>query len=184
MNEVLKAIKNRRSTRGYKPGQIKQEEIDLIIEAAIHAPTGHNMQPWYFTVIQDRAVIKHISDTAKSVMAKMEVDWISRAGRNPDLDITHGAPTLVIVSGRTDAVTWRTDCDAAIENMMIAAESLNIGSLWVGFAGFCFRVRGEAEKIGVPNGYEAYYGVALGYKLDEAPQPAPKRKTDVVNYIR
>ena len=184
MNEVLKAIKSRRSIRGYKPDQLKQEEIDLIIEAAIHAPTGHNTQPWHFTVIQDRTVIKHISDTAKTVMAKMDIDWIRKAGRNPGLDITHGAPTLVVVSGRKDAFTWRTDCDAAIENMLIAAESLDIGSLWVGFSAFCFHVEGEAEKIGVPNGYEPYFGVALGYKSNDEPQPAPKRNYDVVNYIR
>lgn len=184
MNEVLKAIKNRRSIRAYKPDQLRQEEIDMIIEAGIHAPSGHNTQPWHFTVIQDRDVIRHISDTAKSVMATIEVDWIKNAGMNPAFDITYKAPTLIIVSGRTDAVSWKADCDAAIENMLIAAESLNIGSVWVGFAAFCFMVEGEAEKIGIPEGYEPYYGVALGYKLSDMPVPAPKRNYDVVNYIR
>ena len=183
MNEVLRTIKSRGSTRAFKQEQLKQEEIGLIIEAGIYAPTGHNTQPWHFTVIQSRDVIEHISDTAKSVMATVELDWIKNMGMNPEFDITYKAPTLIIVSGRTDALTWRTDCDAAIQNMMIAAESLNIGSVWVGFAAFCFKIEGEAEKIGIPNGYEPYYGVALGYKL-HAPAPAPKRNYDVVHYIR
>ena len=184
MNEVLKAIKNRRSIRAYKSGQIKQEELDQIIEAAIYAPTGHNTQPWHFTVIQNRDVIQHINKISKEVMATMEIDWIKNAGLNPNYDITYKAPTLIIVSGRKNAISWRTDCDAAIQNMLIAAESLNIGSVWLGFATFAFKKEGEAEKICIPEGYEPYYGIALGYKdIDEQPAP-PKRNYDVVDYIR
>lgn len=54
MNEVLKAIRNRRSVRTYLPTQIKQEDLDLIIESGIYAPSGHNDQPWHFTVIQNK----------------------------------------------------------------------------------------------------------------------------------
>lgn len=184
MNEVLKAIKNRRSTRAYKPEQIKQEELDQIIEAAIYAPTGHNTQPWHFTVIQNHEVIQHINKISKEIMASTEIDWIKNAGLNPNYDITYNAPTLIIVSGRTNAISWRTDCDAAIQNMLIAAESLNIGSVWLGFATFAFKKEGEAEKICIPKGYEPYYGIALGYKGNEEHTTAPKRNYDVVNYIR
>jgi len=68
--------------------------------------------------------------------------------------------------------------------MLIAAESLNIGSVWLGLAAFCFKKEGEAEKIGIPEGYEPYYGIALGYKLKDKQIPTPKRNYDVVNYIR
>ena len=183
MNKVLEVIKSRRSVRSYKPEQIKQEELDAIIEAAIHAPSGHNTQPWHFTVVQDPAVIRHISDVAKEYMARVPFDWIKNLGLNPDYVISYNAPTVIIVSGRKDAITWKTDCDAAIQNMLIAAESLDIGTVWLGFAPFCFRKEGEAEKIGVPEGYEPHYGVALGYKAKES-QGVPKRNYDVVNYIR
>jgi nitroreductase len=184
MNEVLKTIKSRRSVRSFRQEPIKQEELDMIIEAAIYAPSGHNTQPWHFTVIENREVISHINSVSKEFMAKMDIDWIRNAGMNPDFDITYNAPVLVIISGRKDAISWRTDCAAAIENMLIAAESLNIGSVWLGFAVFCFMAQGEAEKIGIPEGYEPCYGVALGYKKQDKEVRAPKRNYDVVNYIR
>ena len=184
MNEVLQTIKNRRSIRSYKPEQIKQEELDLILEAGIYAPSGHNAQPWHFTVIQNPEVINYINDTAKQVMATMDIDWIRHNGMNPKFHIAYNAPTLVIVSGKKDAVTSKTDCDAATQNMMLAAESLNIGSVWVGFALFSFKIEGVAEKISIPEGYEPYYGVALGYKAQDTQPNAPKRNYDVVHYIR
>lgn len=184
MNEVLKAIKSRRSIRKYRPEQIKQEELEMIIEAGIYAPSGHNTQPWHFTVIQDRKVIEHINDVSKKVMATIEIEWIRDMGLNPDLDITYRAPTLIIVSGKKDVPSSKIDCCAAVENMLIAAESLDIGSVWLGFAIFGFRIEGEAEKINIPEGYEPYYAFVLGYK-DQDSQPAgPKRNYDVVSYIR
>jgi nitroreductase len=184
MNEVLKVIMNRRSVRAFKPEQIKQEELDLIMEAAIYAPSGHNTQPWHFTVIQNRAAIDRINEMSKQVMAGNEVEWIKKSGMNAEYDITYKAPTLIIVSGRKDAITWKTDCDAAIENMLLAAESLAIGSVWLGFATFGLKKPDEAEKIGIPVGYEPHYGVAMVYRLSGTKAPAPKRNTDVVNYIR
>lgn len=184
MNEIFKAIKSRRSIRAFRTEQIKQEEIDLLIEAGIYAPSAHNVQPWHFTVIQNREVIKHISDVAKEVMAEIEVDWIRKAGMNPELDITYKAPTLIIVSGRKDTASWKADCAAAIQNILIAAESINLGSNWLGFTTFCFRKEGEAEKIKIPEGYEPYYGIALGYKPNDVRTTVPTRRYDVVNYIR
>lgn len=184
MNEVLKTIRTRRSIRVYKSEQIEEAALQQILEAARYAPSGCNTQPWHFTVIQNREVIHHINTTAKEVMALQENDFVKRAGQNPDFDITYQAPTLIVVSGRQDAVTPRTDCDAAIQNMLLAAESLHIGSVWLGFVTFCFMKPGEAKKIGVPDGYEPYYGVALGYKGMEAQPEAPQRVENVVNYIR
>lgn len=145
---------------------------------------GNNTQPWHFTVIQNSAVISHLNVTAKEIMATAEMDWIRNVGLNPDHDITYKAPTLIIVSGRKDALSWRTDCAAAIQNILIAAESLDIGAVWLGLVSFCFKKEGEAEKLGIPEGYEPYYGIALGYKSPDNQNSAPERNYEVVNYIR
>ncbi|MTK05996.1 MAG: nitroreductase family protein [Hungatella sp.] len=184
MNEVLKAIKSRRSVRAYRQEQIKQEELEAIIEAGIYAPSANNQQPWHFTVIQNSDILRYINEKSKEQMAKSEIDGIRNMGANPILDITYQAPTLVIVSGKRDSITWRADCAAAIQNMLLAAESLNIGSVWLGLVNFLFKWEGEAAKLGIPEGYEPYYGVAFGYKAKESQQNAPKRDYDVVNYIK
>lgn len=184
MNEVLKVIKNRRSIRSYLSTQIKQEDLDLIIEAGIYAPSGHNDQPWHFTVIQNKEIIKYISDKSKELMAKSQVDWVKNIGLNPKINLAYNAPTLIIVSGNKSALSPKVDCSAAIQNMLLAAESLNIGSVWIGLITFFLKLEDEVKKLGIPEGYEPYYGVALGYDAVTKERIAPKRKLNVVNYIR
>lgn len=184
MNDVLKVIKNRRSVRSYLPEQIKQEDLNLIIEAGIYAPSAHNDQPWHFTVIQNKEKIRYISDKSKELMARSETEWMRNMGLNSKINIVYNAPTLIIVSGNKNALSPKVDCSAAIQNMLIAAESLNIGSVWLGLVTFFFKLEDEVKKLGVPEGYEPYYGVALGYKASEKELIAPKRNLDVVNYIK
>lgn len=184
MNEILNAIKSRRSIRSYKHEQISQEKLDLILEAGIYAPTAHNDQPWHFTVIQNKEKIQYINDKSKELMSKSDIEWIKSMGINPKVNIIYNAPTLIIVSGRKDAMASLVDCSAAIENMLIAAESLNIGSVWLGLVRFFFDLKDEVEKLGVPENYEPYYGLALGYKADTKNLAAPKRNFNVINYIK
>jgi nitroreductase len=182
MNEVLTIIKSRRSVRNYKQEQISQESLEAIIEAGIYAPTAHNDQPWHFTVIQNHAMLQSINEITKREMANSPVEWIQTMSLNSGFNVTYNAPTLIVVSGRTDAIAWATDCAAAIQNMLIAAESLNIGSVWLGLLRFFFDQKDEVQKLGIPEGYTPYYGVAFGYKEKEQ-ATAPKRNMDVVNYI-
>lgn len=184
MNEVLNVIKSRRSVRKYCHEQISEESLNLIIEAGVYAPTAHNEQPWHFTVIQNQEMLQHINKKVRELMAKSDVEWIQRIGSNPKFQVTYNAPTLIIVSGRKDAMAWRADCAAAIQNMLIAAESMNIGSVWLGLMRFLFQEEREFSKLGIPEGYQPYYGVALGFKANEKEQAVPERNLDVVNYIR
>lgn len=183
MNEVLKVIKSRRSVRDYRHEQISQESLDRIIEAGVYAPTAHNEQPWHFTVIQNQEMLQYINKKIKELMAESDIEWIQKMGSKPHFQVTYNAPTLIIVSGRKDAMAWSADCAAAIQNMLIAAESLNIGSVWLGLMRLFFQQEGEISKLGIPKGYQPYYGVALGFKAKEKEQAAPKRNLDVVNYI-
>jgi nitroreductase len=184
MNDVLKTIKSRRSVRKYKQEQISQEELAAILEAGMYAPTAHNDQPWHFTVIQNQELLHDINEKVRKEMAAANDEWVKKMGSNPAFQVTYDAPTLIVVSGRKDGIAWQVDCAAAIENMLIAAESLNIGSVWLGLLRFFFHKEEEAGKLGIPENYQPYYGVAFGYKANEGEQVAPKRNMDIVNYIR
>ncbi|CAM0496379.1 nitroreductase family protein [Thermoanaerobacter kivui] len=184
MNEVISAIKTRRSIRKFKPEQIKDEELNLILEAAIYAPSGHNEQPWHFTVIQNKELIDHFSRVTKEAMAKSDIDWISSMGRSEKLHLFYNAPTLVVVSGRKDAYSPLADCCAAIQNMLLAAHSIGLGSCWLGLTSFLFEMEEEVAKLNLPEGYKPYFTVALGYPDLKKELKTPERKKDVVNYIR
>jgi len=183
MNQTMETIKNRRSVRQYRPEQIKDEELEKILEAAIYAPTGHNDQPWHFTIVQNRDIIDEINDGAKKVMKEMEMEWISKLGTMEDFNIFHRAPTAMIVSGRKDATTPVVDCAAAVQNMLLAAENMDIGSCWIGFAKFFFLNPKNMEKFNIPEDHEVHFGVALGYKVRENPK-APERNQNVYNYFK
>jgi nitroreductase len=183
MNQVLETIKSRRSVRKYQNEQIKDEELDKILDSAIYAPSGHNDQSWHFTIIQDKDLINEISEGTKAVMRTVDVEWIAQMGAMEDLHIFHRALTIIIVSGNKSAVTPETDCAAAVQNMLLAAESLDIGSCWIGFAKFYFLNPEKMKKFKIPEGYEVYFGVALGYKIKKNPK-ALERKQGVFTHFR
>ena len=205
MNTILETIKSRRSIRKYLSDQIKQKELDIILEAGIYAPTGHNDQPWHFTVIQNKELIDHMNTETKKNMANAPVDWVKKMGES-EIHIFHNAPTAIVVSGRKDAITPLIGSSAAVQNMLLAAESLNIGSCWIGLAKFFFQnpenaekldlasffqtiiddmyIPENASKLNIPEEYEPYFAVVLGYPAHPKDIPAPKRKRNVVNYIK
>jgi nitroreductase len=183
MNEVIKNIKERRSVRAYTDKQIPQEALELIIEAGIYAPTAHNEQPWHFTVVQNKELLEGINLKLNETFAKSENEWIRGLGANPDFRVTYNVPTVIIVSARENAMSIQTDTAAACQNMMLAAQSLGIGSVWVGLL-WPFLALDEARTmLNIPEGYKPVHGIAFGYA--SGPKlPAPARKMDVVNYIK
>jgi nitroreductase len=182
MNEVLKVIARRRSVRKFRNEQIKEAELTAIIEAGLQAPSGHNDQSCFFAVVQNHELIREISDGSKKEMQKSGIDWIVNLGKNEKYNIFYDAPTVVVVAARKDAVSPLADVCAAMENMLLAAESLDIGSCWMGFAKFNFVDAGRCKKVGIPDGYEVHYAVALGYKPEGLKLQPPQKKYE--SYFR
>lgn len=182
-NHVLEAIKNRRSTRKYKEEQISEEELQTILEAAIQAPSANNLQSWHFTVIQGKEMINYISDKSKELMLRSDNENIVKIGKSP-LNIFYSAPTVIIVSGKEEVSSSLVDCSAAIENMLIAAESIGLGTVWVGNVRFFFTLDDEVKKLEIPNGYKPFYAVAVGYKDNDTVLGPSRRNRDVINYVR
>ena len=183
MNKVLENIKRRRSIRKYLSKQIKDNEIEIILESAIYAPTGGNEQPWHFTVVQNNDLIDRMNLESKKLMENSPIEWVSKMGKSKHLNIFFHAPTVVIVSGRENAISPLPDCCAAIQNMLLAAESIDIGSCWIGLVAFFFEHSENIKELGIPKGYNPYYAVSLGYKAAQN-NNVPERNKDVVNYIK
>ena len=184
MNEVIKSIYERKSVRRYLPDQLKDEDILAIIEAGNQAPSGHNTQPVRFTILQDEALINHINDAAKEVMKESEVDWIRKFGSSERYHLLHKAPTVVIVSVRSDVYSPVADAASAVENMLVAAHSLGIGSVWVGLISAYFQLPEANERLQSREGYTPLYAVCLGYEDPKKVLAKPSRQSDVFDWIR
>ncbi len=174
MNDTLRTIAQRRSFRQFKKEQIRDDELQAILDAGLQAPSGHNDQSWYLTVIQNRERNDQISDGSKQEMLKLPVDWMVQIGKNENFHIFYHAPTVILVAAREDAISPIADACAAIENMLIAAESLGMGSCWIDFARLYFTSPERYREVGIPEGYKVHYSVALGYKPDGL-QPNPRQ---------
>lgn len=189
MNQVIETIKNRRSIRKYTPSQIKDEELNTILEAGIFAPSGHNDQPWHFTVIQNKDLLDHINTKSKELMVDAKTDWIVKMGQNERYHIFHNAPTVIIVSGeessnRELAYCPMGDVSAAVQNMLLAAHSIGIASCWVGLTSFIFEINEEVEKLNIPAGYRPIFAITLGYSAMTKEINALPRRENVVTYIK
>lgn len=186
MNEVIQSILDRRSIRVYSDEQIKQEDLDSILKSGLYAPSGCNMQPWHFTVVQNKELIHELNIETKKELLKCGNEQFVNYAKNEAYNVFYNARTIIIVSGEKSALVPQIDCAAATENMNLAAESLGIGTCWIGLITFLFRSqRAETyiEKLEIPDGYEPYYAITLGYKKYPNPKPQPRRE-NTVNYIK
>ena len=166
MNDVIKIIKSRRTTKAFRRDeQIKDEELELILEAGNWAPTGHNSQPWFFTAIQNRELIDKLNIQAKEAGKASKDEITQKMCSNEMMDLFYGAPTIVIVSYQKDDLTPIEDVSAASQNMLLAAESLNVASCWNGIVRMFFSNMDskQREEFGIPENYIPHIVLAFGY---------------------
>lgn len=186
MNEVIQNILNRRSVRVYKEDQLKPEDLEQILKAGLYAPSACNTQPWHFTVLQNEALKDRISSETKEELAKCDNDYFKSFAKNEKYDVFYNAPTVIVVSAEENELMPQVNCAAAAENMMLAAESLDIGSCWIGLVEYLFQSEKGPEfskLLEIPEGYTPHYAITFGYKKINDPKPLPRRE-NTVNYIK
>jgi nitroreductase len=185
-NETLRIIKQRRSIRSYKDQQIKDEELSVMLEAGQYAPNAGD-QAWHFTVVQNKDLLHRLNNAAKEAARNLDIAGLKELGQNVNFNCLYGAPTLIIVSGSEQSpVPLEADCAAATENLLIAAESVGLGSCWVFFVLLAFTSPQSAElkkELKIPEGYKPFSSAVFGYKKGEAPK-APERKCNLVTFLK
>jgi nitroreductase len=185
MNETLRNIQKRRSCRVFSEKQITEDELKAILQAGLYAPSAHNEQSWYFTVIQRQEVLDRLNDDFKEAVKDAEDESLKQAAKEIP-HIFYNAPTVIIISGDQKAMIPQVDCAAATENMLIAAESLNIGSCWIGLAYWVLnsnKAEDYKKELCIPDNFKPYQAISLGYKLTETVQ-IPERTLEKVNFIK
>lgn len=179
-NAVLEAIKNRRSIRTYTNKQISEEDLQAILEAAAYAPNGMHLETWHFTAIQDQEKLQELNARIKSAFKKSDEKRLQERGNNPDYNCYYHAPTLIIVSNEPTQWWAGMDCAAALENIFLAAHSLDVGSCWINQLGTTCNdpeVREFITSLGVPADHQVYGCAALGYASTPAKEKRVKTGT-------
>jgi Nitroreductase len=189
MNETLKTIKSRRSTRNFNSDEIEEDKLQAIIEAAQYAPSAKNEQPWHFTIIKNKTLMNLLNESCKAVLLKSQNQVFQKRLKGTDiskLDLFYNAPVIIIISGNHEATEPQIGCTLAVENMFLAAESMLIGSCWIQAIKLLFETEEGKEllldKKIILSGYEVICTAAFGYKANGVKDPLP-RKAGVITYL-
>lgn len=191
------AIITRRSTRSYKPDAVESEKLNKVIEAGRFAPSGGNNQTNHFLVVRDKAVLEKLATLAENAFAKMEVTEETYSSLKTSILLSkkggyvfyYNAPVLIIVANQKDYGNNLADCAVAVENMMIAANELDLGSCWINQIHWLTedeKILSYLRELGLKENERVYASMALGYakSSDGKPNRQPLlRKGNEVTYI-
>lgn len=167
--DIFEAIRGRRSIRKYKSEPIPDELIEKILEAGRWAPTGGNIQPWKFIVVKDQKILNMVRKISPGYLGVTPLAIVVCSDRQK-------AYTLGGKLGR-DYLSI-ADCSMAVENMLLAAHALGLGSCPVkSFSHVALK-----EILDIPEGIEPELIVIIGYP-DERPPPPPRLPLKEVSYL-
>ncbi|MFC1940216.1 nitroreductase family protein [Chloroflexota bacterium] len=170
--DVLEAIKKRRAIRSYKTTPVSEDNLGIILEAGSLAPSWGNTQTWRWVVIKDQNLKMKIAEE------------VLRPG-NRGTEAVKTAPVIIAACAELSKAGFREDqpstdkggywymFDAALalENMVLTATSLGLGTLFIGG----MNANKVENLVGVPHGYACVILMVLGYP-DEEPEPRPRKE--------
>ena len=166
MNEVIKALKERRSIRKFSDKAVPKDKIEAIIEAGLYAPSGMGKQ--------GAAIVAVTRKDLRDKIAAMNANIMGHDGFDP----FYGAPVILIVLGDKNVGTYLYDGSLVMGNLMNAAYSEGLGSIWIHRAKEEFESEeGKAilKELGIEGDWEGIGHCALGF-ADVEPPRAPERK--------
>jgi nitroreductase len=186
-NLVLETIRARRSTRAFEERQISRQDLDLLLEAAVWAPSGSNSQSWLFTAIQNPGLLSKLNEAVRQGFQSYVPDddypgkqGAKKAAQQESFNFCHRAPTLIIASNRPGYENAMADCALALENIFLAAESLGLGSCYVNSLHWLRDdpgLRAFLAELGVPREHTICSAAAIGYIAKPSSPPPRKENT-------
>lgn len=184
--DLNEAITGRRAVREYTEEAIGEPTIRRLIDAAVHAPSAVNQQPWAFTVLRDQSVLDRLSHEAKSHMvATMPMSSHSDHFRSllddPSFHIFYHAPLLVLISAVAEGPWIVEDCALAAENLMLAAYAAGLGTCWIGFAQSFLNTADGKNMLGLPAAWVSVAPIIVGHP--KAAPPPVARKAPEVHWV-
>ena len=170
----IDVARKRRSVRQYTSQEVEQEKMDIIIEAALRAPSGRAIRPWEFVVVRDRGLLDKLS-AAKPMGAEF---------------LKSAAAAVVVCVDPSASHIWTEDCAIAAVTIQYAAHSLGLATRWTHMMGNNYDDKKTsrdyiAELIGLPDNLEVECMIAIGYAAEQiAPYSKEELAFEKVHYDR
>lgn len=168
---VLHNILQRKSVRAYTDRAVSHEQLDTLIRAAMAAPTGRDMRPWHFIVLEGRHQLSPLAEQLP--YAKMLAEAQAAVVVCGDMSVTdkEGNPSR----------NWTFDCSAATENLLLQAEAMGLGAVWTGVYPYDQRIEAVKQALHLPDHLIPLNVIPIGYPKGD-PQPKDKYDPAKVEY--
>lgn len=200
-NLIIQNIKERRSIRDYQEKPIDKDILKEIIQAGKYAPSAKNDQPWKFIVITNKEYIQKLSQQIKNEIKKlmkfrfiyklkikelknMEILKFLFAVVFSEKDlIFFNAPALILILTEKK-LFYDESCACSAQNMMLAANSMGIGSCWIGFASVLGLNKKIIKNIGIPDKHHISAAIIFGYPNNKSNMKAMRKiGSDIIKWI-
>ncbi len=162
-NPTLKSIYERASVRSYTSKAVGREKLVELVKAGMAAPSAMNKQPWEFIIIEDRATLDKIGEIKPPV------------GKAP--------PAIVVLGNTKLSGSWMLDCSAVTQNILLAATSMGLGTVWTGAYGNARFESMLQQTLSLPEGVMPLSVIAVGY-ADGKVTPKDKYVAGKVHFER
>lgn len=183
--DVFSCIATRHSTRKFKEEPVPQEVLDKVIEAGRQVPSGKHKNQSRFIVIRKKEVLQELIALVQQEFAKMEVTpenddnfgGAIRAAKKGGYVFMYNAPVLIVVANKRDYGNKYADVSCAMQNMMLAANALDLGSCWINQLRWLQDnpvLRGYLQKLGMAEDEEVCASLSIGYP--DTPDGLPGRR--------
>jgi nitroreductase len=189
MNAVIDAIRTRRSVRSYESTGIPRDVLTTIIQAANQAPSGMNMQPWRFVVVENKELKQALVETAvpnsirylEPLKETNPARYQNIMKRYDELEdpVYYSAPAIIFVIGSGPYA--QDSCPLACANLMLAAHSLGLGTCWVKLGSLVTDNPRVVEALGMRQGEQIFGPILVGYPKGHT--PAPAKREPVIQWI-
>ncbi len=170
--EIMDVIRKRRSVRTFLPRELPEGTVEKLLEAAFWAPSGGNRQPWFFFVVRNPEIKGHLVDAAFGQSFLTEAPVVCVVCADPSRS---GARYGV----RGSSLYCIQDTAAAIQNMLLTATSMGLGTCWMG----AFDESKVAEVIGCPEDLRPVAMIPIGYPAEDPKPPRRRNAADIVKVI-
>ena len=183
-NAVLEAIHARRSIRKFENHPLVGEQLAVLLDAATWAPSGSNNQSWLFTAIHNKDTLTRLNNLVREGFQRWIPDddylpkhSIKARSQSKNYNFYYNAPALIITSNRKNYENAMADCSLALENILIAAQSLGLGSCYVNQLHWLredLPLREYLFTLGIPKEHTICSSAAIGYAA-QIPEPLTRK---------
>ena len=182
MNETIQNIISRRSVKKYLDKEVPLELVEQVVKAGTYAPTGMNKQSPIILAVTNKEMRDRLSRINLEIVKGRGLKTSS--GHS---DPFYGAPVVLVVLAKKEIGTRVYDGSLVMENLMVAAQSLGLGSCWIHRAKETFETEEGKEilrNLGITEEYEGIGNCILGYAAPDACKPQAPRKEDYVVWVK